>query len=262
MSPTRASGVDTRDRLRDSVPPEGDVARHARRDPGLDDADTRARVLEAAGRVFAARGFDRATGREICDLAGTHPSTINYHFRGMEALYSEVLREAHARVIRLQAVRDVTQAEAPPEARLAGFVRMFLRNLLLGPPDAWPQRVFMREMASPTGLVKEVVEQEISPKAALLRGLISEVMSLPPGHPAVGRSAMSLMTQCASLFQLRDVLAQVFPEHPHDEATVDAHTEHVIAFSLAGMRAIAATIDDSPPATPRGTVKAGKRRPT
>jgi TetR/AcrR family transcriptional regulator, regulator of cefoperazone and chloramphenicol sensitivity len=222
------------------------VAR-ARRRAGIDDADTRARVLEAAGRVFASRGFDRATGREICDLARTHPSTINYHFRGMEALYSEVLRAAHSRVVVIQDVRDVAMADVPPEAKLANFVRMLLRNLLLGPPDAWPQRVFMREMASPTGLAQDVVDREIAPKAALLRGVVSEVMSLPPDHVAVGRSVMSLMTQATALFQMRDMLARIFPaEYPRDEPLVEAHIEHLIAFNLAGMKAVAASLAPAP----------------
>ena len=43
---------------------------------GEDRQSTRAQLLEAAGHVFAEQGFDRATGREICDRAGANTAAF------------------------------------------------------------------------------------------------------------------------------------------------------------------------------------------
>jgi TetR/AcrR family transcriptional regulator, regulator of cefoperazone and chloramphenicol sensitivity len=53
---------------------------------------TRKRLLAAAGRVFAEKGYRDATIAEICRLAGTNIASVNYHFSDKESLYREASR--------------------------------------------------------------------------------------------------------------------------------------------------------------------------
>ncbi len=53
--------------------------------------ETRQRLLETAGQVFAEQGFRAATVRDICRRAGANIASVNYHFGDKERLYSEVL---------------------------------------------------------------------------------------------------------------------------------------------------------------------------
>ncbi|MCX7427502.1 MAG: helix-turn-helix domain containing protein [Planctomycetia bacterium] len=41
--------------------------------------DARSRILEAAGKVFAERGFKDTTVREICRKAGVNLVGVNYY---------------------------------------------------------------------------------------------------------------------------------------------------------------------------------------
>ncbi|GGC86893.1 TetR family transcriptional regulator [Tersicoccus solisilvae] len=59
-------------------------ARRGRRAAGH---DTRALILAAARRRFAADGFDGATVRAIAAEAGVDPAMINHHFGGKEPLF-------------------------------------------------------------------------------------------------------------------------------------------------------------------------------
>jgi len=45
---------------------------------------TAKRLLNAAAEVFAERDYRSATVSEICRLAGTNISAVNYHFRDKE----------------------------------------------------------------------------------------------------------------------------------------------------------------------------------
>ena len=55
-------------------------------------------ILDAATGLFASRGFDGASVQEIADAAGTHKTTVLYHFATKEALYEAVLDEALGRI--------------------------------------------------------------------------------------------------------------------------------------------------------------------
>ena len=50
---------------------------------------TRSRILEAAGRLFSHKGYERTTAREICTLAQVNPAAVNYHFGGKDAVINQ-----------------------------------------------------------------------------------------------------------------------------------------------------------------------------
>ena len=53
--------------------------------------DTRESVLVAARSLFAERGFDGASVRDICERAGSSANAVTYHFGSKEQLYKDVL---------------------------------------------------------------------------------------------------------------------------------------------------------------------------
>src|SRR2546421_1778913 len=50
-------------------------------------AERRARILDAAARVFAEEGYDRASIEQIADLAGITKPVIYHHFESKRDLY-------------------------------------------------------------------------------------------------------------------------------------------------------------------------------
>ena len=57
--------------------------------------ETRQRILESAGKCFAAKGFASTTVREVCAAAGVNVAAINYHFGDKRRLYVEAVKHAH-----------------------------------------------------------------------------------------------------------------------------------------------------------------------
>ncbi|HEX4557902.1 MAG TPA: TetR family transcriptional regulator [Mycobacterium sp.] len=57
-----------------------------------DAAASRDRLLKAAGELFADRGYDRTTARDIGERAGVDPTMIARYFGGKAQLYIAVLR--------------------------------------------------------------------------------------------------------------------------------------------------------------------------
>ncbi len=55
--------------------------------------DTRERLIAAAVRLFAQKGFDGASVKELADAAGVNVSLVSYHFGGKENLYRSCLEQ-------------------------------------------------------------------------------------------------------------------------------------------------------------------------
>src|ERR1035438_4000819 len=77
-----------------SVASSKQIRRHIRRvsEPGAA-ASTREKLIEAAGQVFAERGYHATTVREIVKRSGANIAAVNYHFGGKLGLYTEVLQQ-------------------------------------------------------------------------------------------------------------------------------------------------------------------------
>jgi len=110
--------------------------------------DARGRLIDAAGRAFAERGFEGASVRDICGDAGVNVAAINYHFGDKQSLYVTCLEQAQCSESR-QTLQAADPA-LPPEARLHGFIRGMLAAQ--GDPDRprWHNALMLREMAHPT----------------------------------------------------------------------------------------------------------------
>lgn len=64
-------------------------------------APTKTRILEAAEKVFATKGFEGASTREIAAKAGVNISSLHYHWESKETLYFAVLRNVYNQLIEI-----------------------------------------------------------------------------------------------------------------------------------------------------------------
>ena len=62
--------------------------------PPSSSTDTRARLLDAAARLFAAHGYDGVSTRALARAAGVNVAAIGYHFGGKKELYTAVIHHA------------------------------------------------------------------------------------------------------------------------------------------------------------------------
>ncbi len=204
---------------------------------------TRNRLLEAAGIVFSEKGFERATAREICDLARVNSAAVNYYFGGKANLYLEVLREAHRRMVNFGALKALAEEDHAPEEALEGFIAGLLHSMLDPSPAGWAVRVIMREMASHTEALAELVDLQIRPTARLGRIVISRLMGLPVDHEAVVRAALSTVAQFAFIFQNRDVIELIYPGLDLRGKGIDEMARHIWRFAIAGIRGVARDVE-------------------
>jgi AcrR family transcriptional regulator len=204
------------------------------------DQSTRGQLLEAAGQVFAEKGFDRATGKEICARASTNTAAVNYHFGGMAGLYSAVVREAHDRFVTFAAARAAVTGKADARAKLEAIIALIVRTLTGPVVSSWALRVLGREIVAPSPALDALREEEFLPKTRILKAIVAELTGLPENHPAVARGCISVIAPCFMLLLFdRRTLRRAFPHLGLAAADADALTRHLVQFALAGLTAVA-----------------------
>jgi AcrR family transcriptional regulator len=83
-------------------------------------------LLAVAARVFAARGYDRTTMRDLSRASQMSLAGMYYYVRGKEDLLFEVQRACFSRV-REGALSALAEAGGGPEERLQAFIRHHVR---------------------------------------------------------------------------------------------------------------------------------------
>jgi AcrR family transcriptional regulator len=206
-----------------------------------DGAATKAQILEAAGLVFAQKGFDRATGKEIAEHSGSNSAAINYYFGGFEGLYAEVLVEAHRRLLSYDEMAAIAHASMPPKDKLRSLIRLAVSATQASAASAWGLRVLSREFLSPSPVFQVLQDRELLPKRQLVFEIVAGFLDRPVDDPLVARCCLSIMAPIAMLLVADPKLtAQTFPELGSDKAAAEALADHLMSFSLAGLSAVAA----------------------
>ncbi|QXE33055.1 TetR/AcrR family transcriptional regulator [Streptomyces sp. GMY02] len=95
-------------------------------------AETRRELLRAAAELFAERGFDRTTVRDIAQRAGVNQALVFRYFGSKEGLFEEVMvgvgRDQLARVAPERLLAAVLGALLAPAEERDGFLEAFLRS--------------------------------------------------------------------------------------------------------------------------------------
>jgi len=205
---------------------------------------TRQNLLTAASEIFADKGYRDATIAEICERAGTNIAAVNYHFGSKQTLYIEAWRHSFSESIKAHPPSGGVNDDAPPEERLRGQVTAILRRMADGNNrEFW---FMQREMANPTGLLEEVLREEIRPlqqrTAALVRALLGP--SVPEQEAKF--CEISIISQCMNPVVARRGRGGRNTEQdgPPEIDDMEAYADHVVKFSLAGIRALREAMEE------------------
>src|SRR6185369_3265313 len=148
-----------------------------------DDSETHERLLNAATRLFADRGFAKVTVRDICERANANVAAVNYHFGGKVGLYERVLRSAIQIMQAPTTLAREAGAGKSAEEQLRTYVRIFVQRIVAPGENSWIHQLMMHEMSDPTPALDLVIEQVIKPRMEYLGGIVATLLRCPPDDP-------------------------------------------------------------------------------
>lgn len=107
--------------------------------------DSKARLQAVAAELFAEKGYDAVSIRQIARNAGLNISLVSYYFGGKEGLYRAVVENTFAPVLEL--FKQERETGGTVEERLRTFAHS-LATLHRSHPG--PLRLLQRELAAPS----------------------------------------------------------------------------------------------------------------
>jgi TetR/AcrR family transcriptional regulator, regulator of cefoperazone and chloramphenicol sensitivity len=197
---------------------------------------TRARILETAGRLFAAQGYAEATSKEIASEADVDLASINYHFGSRSGLYLAVLAEAHRRFVSLADLSRLSESGLPPGQQLAALLEGLVESATQ--QEGWHARVLAREMVSPSSHLQTLFKKELLPKLAVIKHIISQITAIPEDDPALLRCLLNVAAPCLMLLMIGHSLPGPIAQVARMPRPV--LVKHLHDFTMAGLAEISA----------------------
>lgn len=201
-----------------------------------DGAATRASILQVAGRLFAERGYADTTSKAICKAARTNIAAVNYHFKDKAELYAEVIRGIEAEVAAIVPTGEALAGRG--EERFRKCVRHIALAMLGRGQPPWERVLMARELAWPSRQMEALLDNVGGRINTVMAEVIGELTGRPRTDKVVGYLIASVMGQCVYFLQHQTLLRRLYPQFKRDPSP-ESIAEHIVEFSLAGVRAFA-----------------------
>lgn len=196
------------------------------RSPQRRSLETRDRLVEAALREFAEKGFDGASTRAIAARAGVAQSAVPYHFTTKEALWKAAADQIFglfqeqfgARIAGLEGVDILTRTRL----LLGDFVRFAAAH-----PEL--HRFMLQEGTGKSERLEWLVAKHVAPNIAYMRRLFAALEA--SGRPTHGRPDhlyYMIIGAASTPYALGPEFELTTGEDPFSKEMVDAHADAVL----------------------------------
>ncbi|MFI3185905.1 MAG: CerR family C-terminal domain-containing protein [Methylococcaceae bacterium] len=193
--------------------------------------DARSRLIISALRLFAEKGFEAATTREICDAAGANISAIRYYFGDKAGLYRAVFTDpmgetkCHTNI--------ATYSGLPLAEALVRFFGEFLEPLKKGEQIRLVMKLHFREMIEPTGVRQQEIDAEIKPQHEALVAILKEHFGLQRIDADMHRLAFSIIGMAVYFYVGQEVVSAISPQVLNTPKVIDVLAERLAGYSVS-----------------------------
>ena len=200
-------------------------------------SSTRDNLLAAAIRIFARKGYRKATVREICNAAGSsNVNSINYYFGSKDLLYREILEILFAEYDKRE---SPLREDMPPERQLYEHIlthcAMLYEQSELGEDLI---AIYIAETVCPSAFTEELVDQYMPPRQKKNLAMIQALLGREAPPEMVRDCLVSVAGQILYYAYNQKIFGRLFPDHPGMGSIYKDWADHVYRFSMGGIKAL------------------------
>lgn len=197
----------------------------------------RQKLVLAALKLFAEKGFEGASTRDIADAAGANISAIRYYFGDKAGLYRAAFTEPLGE--NAHGCADIDPTLPLPEA-LHQFFAEFLEPLKRGEAVRLVMKLHFREMIEPTGAWEEAIEAEIKPQHEAMVRMLTQRFGISAADVDVQRLAFSVVGMAVHYYVGQDIVNAIAPEVLASPDAIDTLAARLAHYAAAMIEAEAA----------------------
>ncbi len=200
-------------------------------------ARARERLLHEAMRIFADKGFAKASTREICHAAGTNVASIHYYFGDKAGLYRAVL--LHPIEALSTEFAHFDDPALPLDAALRCLMAAFLcpGNVegVAKEQAQFGMKLHLREMVEPSVAYKEVIAQHIQPHHQRVVKLLARHVSAGQTDPddALHHLAFALLAMVHDYSLSREFMSVLAPALLDGKEAVRKVLDRLVGYGVA-----------------------------
>ena len=201
---------------------------------------TKERILDEAEALFALKGYDAVSVREITAAANCNLAAVNYHFGNKKNLYLEVFRSRWLpRASRIEKIfQDSVKANGPltPAAIVQSLARAFLAGPFSEEEHKRHHQLISSELAKPTEAFKMVADQAMRP---LFDRLFEDLRCVLPEDIKDEKLVLNICSVFAMVlyFNFARMLISRFTGCDYDADFKGRLVDHIVEFSINGLSA-------------------------
>ncbi len=200
-----------------------------------DGEQSRERLLRVGLALFAQKGFDKTSTREIAEAAHTNIAAISYYFGDKAGLYRAVFFESQG-----APTEDITRyanTGLSLKDALRALYASFLEPLRQGDMARQCMKLHAREMIEPTGLWEEEISTGIRPMHDALVAVLCRHFGLDTADDDVHRLAVCISGLGVHMHVGRDVTDVIAPTLNAHAQSLDLWGDRLVMYALAMVQA-------------------------
>lgn len=148
--------------------------------------DTKERLLQTATELFAERGIDGVSTRDLVKSSGVNLCSINYYFGTKQNLYEAVLDSVVEDIKSFAAAKQfpLQTQSLSYEEEFAAFISNMLDFLISDKISGSKASLLIKEMLQPTDAYNKLYTEVIEPMHRRLTAIVMNLTGLPE-HQAI-----------------------------------------------------------------------------
>ncbi|MDF2635778.1 MAG: transcriptional regulator, TetR family [Pelosinus sp.] len=145
--------------------------------------DARTKLIETATQLFAQKGFNTVSIRELARTAKVNSALISYYFGSKEGLYQEVLEEQFILIAQMLRMFE----EIPPASPIES-ITLYAKNIaVIHQQRPYLTRFIISEIINPTPCCEAVIKKYISRIFRFLHATLEEGIAAGDFKPDLNR---------------------------------------------------------------------------
>jgi TetR/AcrR family transcriptional regulator len=183
------------------------------------DNDCRENIIAAVIPLFAAKGLNGVSVRELASAAGVNLSMISYYFGGKEGLYAAVLTEQFAILGKLE---EIEQMEIETLQKFELYVRSTIARYRKSP---YLLRFYTSELTNPTACFETIIKPALKKVVKMLLDTFTDGLSHAAFRAGLdpADTVMALIGMINFYFILEPATAELVDHSPERDEELIKH---------------------------------------